>query len=757
MRPDAVVGHSVGEVAAAQVGGALSLVQAIEVVVNRGRLMQRVSGKGMMAAVAATGAEAQELIRGYGDCISIAAVNGPQAVTLSGDRDALQELLKTLNAAERFHKVLPVDCAFHSAHMTPYQAELTAILSGLTPQAARLPIFSTVTGGRTEGRSFDAAYWGRNIREPVAFAPTIEAMADWGCEIFLEIGPHPVLLPFVAQILDARGQHGLMVPSLRRGRPERETLLDSVAALYAHGCEIQWNALLTERGRCVSLPTYPWQRERFWVKASPKAIAAAQPATAGAAPWHPLLGARIRSPLINGLAYQATIGPCDPGFLSDHRIVGRCVVPATAMLEMAMAAALEAFRSGELEPAGKGGLPLPLTVTDFSIHDALFLNDDEMTDLQFGLLPESGSAAAFQLFSASREPDRWTIHARGAIRCGLPADDTAGAWPASLAAARKACTTKRDVDRHYTDFIARGLDFGPAFRGIDELWVGENAALAYIAPPAALAADRGGYLIHPAFLDACFQVLGALLPTPAAGDNSAPVYLPIALAHLQLFKIPEGPVWSFGRLGRGRGDQAGQLDGEIVIFDGNGALIAQLTGLRLMATPHERMLAAHRQPEDDFLYEIAWQPKPAEAQESENGARHAIWIVFGSETGVGGHLPKLLAEKGERCVMVSGGERFARRDAAHYQLDPMEPADFRRLIDSVAPAAEAAAELRLVHLSALDSARPDSRDRSAGLGDAAHILRRRPAPGSSPRRCWHAAALATLAGDVRIALRSRRD
>ena len=145
--PDAVVGHGVGEVAAAQVGGALSLDQALEVVVNRGRLMQRASGKGMMAAVAATGAEARELIREYGDRLSIAAVNGPQAVTLSGDTDALQELLKTLGTAGRFHKVLPVDCAFHSAHMTPYQAELTAVLSGLSPQAGSLPIFSTVTGG----------------------------------------------------------------------------------------------------------------------------------------------------------------------------------------------------------------------------------------------------------------------------------------------------------------------------------------------------------------------------------------------------------------------------------------------------------------------------------------------------------------------------------------------------------------------------------------------------------------------------------
>jgi acyl transferase domain-containing protein/NADPH:quinone reductase-like Zn-dependent oxidoreductase/NAD(P)-dependent dehydrogenase (short-subunit alcohol dehydrogenase family) len=703
--PDAVVGHSVGEVAAAKVGGALTLDQALGVVVNRGRLMQRDSGKGMMAAVSATAEEARELIREYSDRISIAAVNGPKAVTLSGDVDALQDLLKTLDEAGCFNKVLPVDCAFHSAHMNPYQDELISILDELSPQAGRVPIFSTVTGRREESKSFDAAYWGRNIREPVAFASAIEAMADWGCEVFLEIGPHPVLLPFVAQTIEARGQEGLLIPSLRRGRPERETLLNSVAALYAHGCEIQWSALFTKKGRCVSLPAYPWQREHFWVKSPPKAIANVAPKPAGGGSKHTLLGERLHSPFINGITHQANIGPHHPSFLADHRILGRCVVPATAMIEMAIAAAFEAFGRGELDPEREESRLLPLAITDFTILNALSLHDEETQRVQFGFVPESRSKATFQLFSALSDPDKWTIHAHGTIRCGVSSSQIGKAlFPISLAVARAACHGRRQVDRHYFDFVRRGLELGPAFRGIDELWVGENAALAHIARPAALGADHDGYVIHPAFLDACFQVLAALLPGSAEGKDIAQLYLPIALEHFRILKIPEGPVWSFGRVGRRHGDGSGQLDGEIAIFDEDGGLIAQLIGLHLIATPRERFLF-QKQLTHNFIYEIAWQPKPLEEGEPEGEFSQKTWIIFGNEKGVGGNLFQLLGDAGDRCVLVSPGENFEQLDESRYRLDMMQLSDFYRLFNSL-ELTEDAPDLQLVHLLELGEDSP---------------------------------------------------
>jgi acyl transferase domain-containing protein len=191
--PHAVAGHSVGEVAAAHVAGILSLDQAIDVVYHRSRLMQKAAGNGMMVAVGLAADEAQRILEGHEDRVFIAAINSSNSVTLSGETRALEEILGLLERRGVFCKTLQVNCAFHSNQMEPYRQELTEILRELTPQPASIPFFSTVTGREINGLPLDATYWGRNLREPVLFGAAARAMADYGCGVFLEIGPHPVL------------------------------------------------------------------------------------------------------------------------------------------------------------------------------------------------------------------------------------------------------------------------------------------------------------------------------------------------------------------------------------------------------------------------------------------------------------------------------------------------------------------------------------------------------------------------------------
>ncbi len=264
VEPSAVVGHSLGEVAAAHVAGVLSLEDAVRVVFHRSRLMQRGTGQGKMAAVELSVADAESLVAQYQGRLSIAAINSPTSIVLSGEKVALEEVCQLLQQQQIFCRLLPVNYAFHSPQMEPFQDELMQSLQGLTPQAASIPIISTVKGHACDGQTFDAAYWARNIREPVRFAVAIEQLLQTKHNLFLEIGSHPVLAMNLSQCLHHCSQKGVVLPSLRRNEGERAVMLGSFGTLYTQGYPIDWSRLYPSGGRCVSLPSYPWQRERYW-------------------------------------------------------------------------------------------------------------------------------------------------------------------------------------------------------------------------------------------------------------------------------------------------------------------------------------------------------------------------------------------------------------------------------------------------------------------------------------------------------------
>ncbi|WP_437996725.1 beta-ketoacyl synthase N-terminal-like domain-containing protein [Sorangium sp. So ce185] len=286
VRPGAVIGHSVGEIAAAHVAGVLSLEEAVRLVVLRGRLMQRTKGLGKMALVGVPADEAARLLEGAGDRLTIAAVNDPRSAVLAGDEEALSDVLRRLRGEGVDCRLLPVSHAFHSAQMAPLDRELELALSGLAPRRAALPLFSTVTGAPAAGGELDPAYWARNMREPVRFAGAVDAALAAGYRIFLEVGPHPVLAGHLQQCFSARGAEARAASSLRRGLPARRCLLVSLGALHAHGHAVAWHRLYPAGGRCVPLPTYAWQRTRHWIaRERPEAPAApAAPRPSGDAP-----------------------------------------------------------------------------------------------------------------------------------------------------------------------------------------------------------------------------------------------------------------------------------------------------------------------------------------------------------------------------------------------------------------------------------------------------------------------------------------
>lgn len=268
VEPDCVVGHSMGEVAAAHVAGILSLEDAAKVICRRSRLLRRVSGKGAMALVDLDLASAEEALSTHEDQLSIAVSNGPRSTVISGDPAALEELLETLEKAGVFFRRVKVDVASHSPQMDPLRQDLLTALRNVHPRPGRIAMRSTVTGEIVKSSGLDAYYWAKNLRDPVLFSSVTRRLIDDGYSLFVEMSPHPILLPSIEENLQEKGQEGVAIGSLRRNVDEQNSMLESLGALYTRGYPVDWKTLQRSIGRSVALPTYPWQRERFWLEAS---------------------------------------------------------------------------------------------------------------------------------------------------------------------------------------------------------------------------------------------------------------------------------------------------------------------------------------------------------------------------------------------------------------------------------------------------------------------------------------------------------
>ena len=265
IEPHALVGHSVGEVATAYLGGVLSFDDAVRVICHRGRLMQRATGLGKMAAIELPEADIESLLVPYRDRVSTAAINSPTSTVISGEAAAVEEIVSVAKSRGIPSKVLPVNYAFHSPQMEPFGPEMAEAVSGLTTQCGSVPVYSTVTGAQTTKADFNAHYWGRNIRQTVRFAAAVQAMLDAGINTFVELSPHSVLSSMVLQCAATLQRNVEVLPSLRQGQPEQFEMLKALTSLFATGAEIDWQGVYPEGGRVVPLPLYPWQRNRFWL------------------------------------------------------------------------------------------------------------------------------------------------------------------------------------------------------------------------------------------------------------------------------------------------------------------------------------------------------------------------------------------------------------------------------------------------------------------------------------------------------------
>ncbi len=671
--PEAVVGHSVGEVAAAHVAGALSLAEAVRVIVHRGRLMQRATGLGKMAAVELAHDEALALLAKYDGRLSLAAINSAKAAVFSGEAAALEDVLRRLQEREVYCRMLPVNYAFHSAQMTPFSAALEQALHGLAPQAAVLPMYSTVTGKKLEGLACDAAYWGKNIRAAVRFADAINALVDEGHTLFVELSPHPVLSAYIAESLQLRQTEGCALPALRRGRNEMATMLEALGELYAHGYPIDWMRLYPHGGKVVRLPNYPWQRERYWVEDSGSRIVdrrswivdrSTQSTTHNpqSTTHHPLLGAHFQTHE-HAHYWQTELSLAQYPYLADHRVNGAVVFPAAAYVEIALAAATEAF--------GEGAHAL----TKLAFHEALFLPEEQTRTAQIALALETPSTASFKLLSWKTDEQQkvWTLHASGVMEvqqeAALNASQTTET-PEQIRARTVAATAAN----HVHAMARRGLQYGPCFQGLAELWQQERETLARVQLHESVNAEAQRYRIHPALLDLCFQTLLTSIA------SSRDTYLPVALGRVRWFDRPQAGrgLWAHTIITSGGNTREANLIGDIFLRDDAGNLLLEARGLELRRLPRDLEAAI-----SDWFYEIAWQPRPLVQLVAESSEKKSRWLIFADHGGASARLINKLEERGDKVVVVHAAAAFKKIAARHYEISPTHAEEYKHLLAEI--------------------------------------------------------------------------
>lgn len=619
IEPEAVIGHSAGEVAAACVSGALSLEDAVYVIHHRSRLQQKAAGRGGMLAVAMRAEEAERLVEDY-EGVSIAAFNSPSLLTLSGASEPLRALGERLEADQVFHRFLKVAVAYHSPQMDFLESEVKEALSGITPRLAQIPLHSTVTGLRARGDDWDADYWWRNIREPVRFVQGIQSLLAESYDAVLEIGPHPDLSNGIRECQIESGGEAAVLPSLRRQKPERRRMLETLGALHVLGVPVDWSRVAPRSARRLRLPTYPFQRESYWQE-----VEATRRERVGGT-GHVFLDQRLETP---EPVYEMDLTEGFLPHMNDHRVDGAVVFPGGGYLEAGLALN---HHENEAEAC---------VLEEVHFHSPLILDAASSQVLRLAM---DADRRRFAIYSRTRgATDSWKEHATGRL-AGLEPGHASRTVDVEALAER--IGTLEAPDALYDTLTQMGLSYGPHFRRIRRIATSDDEVLAEISPPEGDLADDPA-VIHTTVLDASFQALVALL---RASDDPMRPFVPVSVGRLRFFEKPQGTIWSHGR-GRMRAGRF--VVGDITLVDERGRICAEIEGVHCRQVPgseRKSLLPA------ELHYRLHWETAEAPARSDEG---EGTWLVVGSAEDGAEELVGLLREAGRPAVWrPTRGERL---------------------------------------------------------------------------------------------------
>ena len=672
VRPAVVLGHSVGELAAAQAAGVFGLEDGMRFAASRGELLSETE-PGAMAAVFAPVARVTLAVEAVnagldGPGLSVSAYNGAHQV-VSGPVAGVESIIERFESEGVRARRLNTTRAFHSALVEPVLDALEASLDGVAIRHPDLTVVSNLTGGPVQpGMVLDGAYWRRHAREPVAFAAGVEALASLDVDLVIEIGPHAVLGPMATMAWPepAPASEGPgappVLPSMRRpprgGAAPEGSFVDAVARAYEARLDVSFEGLFAgETRRRISLPGYPFQRRRHWLEPSQRR---------GTGAGHPVLGVR-RESARGEVTFQTEMFPTDPAWLKDHRVFKRLVAPGALYGAMAASASLA---------EGSGSI----VVEDFQLHSPLVFedpdSDDEPADggrtvqvvLDDGEQPRSRRV---QIFSKGTGGD-WTMHVEGRLPVGGSLPDEGERIDVE---GLKARLSPADVSAYYRAKADTGIDLGPFFRTLGQVWSGPGEALGEVSMPRT--AGRNGFDVHPLMLDGCFQVVG-VARNMEGGPNEA-TYLPFGWERLWLAGgLPDRLLCHVrmneaAEAGSSPDGQPEVLSGELRIYDPDGALIGELSGYAVKRATRAALLSAVEGVKD-LLYEVVWRDR-----DLESGLKPADFFPTPAAVADGSQLfPDYLSDAGVdpdgRNSLLADLERWSRS----YALFNLEKLGWRR-------------------------------------------------------------------------------
>jgi len=608
VEPAAVLGHSQGEIAAAHAAGGLSLDDAAQLIARRSLiLMEGGGGRGFMALAAIAPEELSERIPGWEELASIAALNGPSSVVLSGGNEGMEEVLRRCEEAGVWtHRIRAATGAGHSPAVEEGREVLLEAAAGIAPRSGEVPFYSSVTGGLLDTAGLDPEYWYRNARQTVRFGPTVELLLEQGFGRFLEVSPSPILAFPLGEALAQTppGVRAACSGTLKRHRGEFADFAQAAGEAWANGTEVPWASVLPAPPRPVELPTYPFQREHFWLRSSD--ASGGDVSAVGQSPsTHPLLGAVVRPAGEESLLLTGRISLETHPWLADHGGMGLVLVPGTAFVELALHA---------------GGLAACERLEELTLEAPLLLPERGAVQVQLALAAPGQDGRRTLAIHARLEPDadgeeaEWTRHAAGvlapATTTGPSADFAADAWPPAGAAAL-------EIDDFYPQLAAAGVEYGPAFQGLTAVWEQGERLYAEVELPAAEVGAAAAFGLHPALLDAAVQT--ALAAAAAAGEGSVQpaLQLPFAFSGVRLHAAGASRLRVL--LAR-EGEGAVALE----VADELGNPVASIDRLSVRPAPLEQLAAAHGAAADS-LFSLDWLP----ANEAAEGA--ATLAILGEE------------------------------------------------------------------------------------------------------------------------------
>ncbi len=627
--PDAVIGHSMGEVAAAVISGILDLQDGIRVICERSKLLGEYRNKGRMIATELSEKDARSLIKGHEEKVGVAAVNGPQSTVLSGDPSELEKIMKQLEDQNLFCSWVKVNVASHSPQMMPLRDRIVSTLGDISLNQENISFYSTVSGSPLLYNDLDAYYWADNLINPVLFSNTVRQVMLDGYHTFVEIGPHPVLLGAIQQSVNDSDQEVILLPSTRRDQPEDLVMCRSLGQLYIMGRPVTWEGIYHKSSISVELPPLGWQHQRYWLDQDDNRPTSRFNEFLLSDQKSPLLGRKLDLPNNDLHIWQSNLRLKDWPLLAGHRIHTDTILPGSAYIEMAM------------EAARILGIDNSHSLINFRFRKMMVLEDNSFQVIQNQVSYDRDSQTyRLEIYGLSASATEWQNHASASF---TPQDrlsmshDVIRLTPARLL---KGGPTEFSTEHFYASLSEVGLQYGPSFRNVRKAWRSGEHALGLVK---VLDSQGQSLVVNPALLDACFQIVSIIELQQFRGS----LYIPVKCDSVRFFNAIPKEVWSLASLVTDKKTPNGELNFNIRLFDLDEKPLASIGGFTLKQIAGRP--SVKEGVKDLWPYELRWKFAVHAAHTSKQRRIKGKWLILADEMGIGSKLAEMLQLEGDHC------------------------------------------------------------------------------------------------------------